>query len=73
MSRKACKFADIKPNTNGTKVLRKDKSFRCLYPAPEMPLMQASITGAYGFKWPPNCGSAFADSCATCPCWEADK
>lgn len=73
MTRKACKFANIIPNANGTKVLRKDKSFHCLYPQPELPLLPASITKGYGFKWPPTRSSAFADICETCPCWESDK
>lgn len=74
--RKACKFADIPPNINGTKVLRSDKAYRCLYPLPtieELPPLPASVIDAYGFKWPPHKGYAFKDTCELCACWEADK
>ncbi len=69
MTRKPCKFVDIKPDARGRVVMRKDFAYKCNYPAPELPLLPVSITAAYGFKWPPSRSSVWKDGCEDCPCW----
>lgn len=67
--RTPCAHAEIKPDARGRIIIRANKAFRCLTPEPDLPTLPASITKAYGFKWPPPRNYVMKDDCAECPCW----
>ncbi|TIP39745.1 MAG: hypothetical protein E5X76_28950 [Mesorhizobium sp.] len=71
--RGACAHAEIKADKRGRVIMRADQAWRCLAPPPELPVMPVSITGAYGFKWPPGRRYVQRDDCAECPCWTERK
>jgi hypothetical protein len=71
--RGVCTHLEIEPDKAGRLIMRADQAYRCKAPAPEMPVLPACITQAYGFKWPPPRGYVFKETCAECPCWSPLK
>lgn len=67
--RTPCTHAHITPGKNGKIVMRKYSVYPCLIPAPELPVLPASITKAYGFNWPPHRSYVSKEDCEQCPCW----
>lgn len=70
MMRKPCKFADVKPDIRGRIVMRKDHTYKCTVPLPDIAL-PTSVTRAYGFRWPPHRTNVDREQCEECPCWTA--
>jgi len=73
MSCRTCKYLDVAPDKLGRIVPRKDKTYRCLAPDPEMPTMPDSITETYGFRWFEGQRSRTymtPDAGENCPCHE---
>lgn len=65
-----CEFAEVTPDKSGRLTMRKDVMYSCLFPVPE-PVLPASITEFYGFRWPPLRRRICKEDCAGCPCWKA--
>ena len=72
MTCRTCKFLGVAPNRAGKRVPRSDKIYRCLVDVP-VPIVPASVTGYYNWKWPPTKSAMVPDDGADCPLWEAFK
>lgn len=68
MTCKTCKFLDV-PEENGKIKPRANKSYKCLVEIP-LPILPASITGAYDFRWPPGRKFMSPDEGKDCPCYQ---
>jgi len=62
-----CKFLDVRINKAGQRVVRKDSAYQCLCAVSE-PILPASVTTAYGYRWPPPKSYMTGDSGENCPC-----
>lgn len=71
--RGVCAHADVKPDRAGRVVMRAHSVHPCLCPLPELPALPVSITGAYGYDWPPRRRYIGPEDCAECPCWTERK
>ena len=68
---KTCKFLDVPPNKAGRIVVRYERAYSCIAPAPKLPKdFPQSIIDRAGFQWPPNRQSMFADDGDSCTVYE---
>lgn len=69
MTCRSCQYLDVRPDSRGRVIPRRDKSYRCLAPEPARPIVPASVTPAY-LRWPPHRSHMEPDDGAECPCHE---
>ncbi len=65
---KTCVWLTVKPDKLGRRIVRKDKTYRCSCPLPEVRL-PLSVTEHFSFNWPPRRTSMVGDE-KGCPCHE---
>jgi hypothetical protein len=55
VSCRTCKFLAVAPDSRGRVIPRTNKGYLCLYEIPDLRKLglPASVTGSYGFRWPP--------------------
>jgi hypothetical protein len=70
MTCRTCLLLKVAPDKSGRIVPRKNKVYRCSAAEnPPMPRLPASVTGEYGFRWPPSSRWMGADDGVDCPGW----
>ena len=64
-----CKWWDRKPNWEKERITHK-YARKCLFPAPELPVLPEAVTRAYSWHWPPHRNYVDGTAGINCPCWE---
>ena len=70
MSCKTCKWLGVVPLKDGRIVVRRNDRWPCKAPEPEVPRLPASMTNAYGWRWPPHRNFVGGEDGEGCPCHE---
>lgn len=65
-----CKHLLIGPDKDGKVRLRKERRYRCMVDVPT-PVLPASVTKAFDWRWPPHKSNVGIEDCAKCPFFEA--
>lgn len=50
---KTCKWLEVRPESLGRIVVRKDQVYPCRCPDPDQSKFPECITAAFNFRWPP--------------------
>ena len=70
MTCRDCEFLDVAPDKAGRRVVRRQLTYPCTFPVPDV-VLPDSVTRYHGFQWPPGrmhmCGS---EDGANCPCYK---
>jgi hypothetical protein len=66
---KSCRFLGVHADARGRITVRAQSAYECLVLVPQ-PALPASMTQAYGFRWPPAKSYMTGDSGRECPTWE---
>lgn len=66
---KKCKYLHAPPDKDGKVRLRRNVRYRCMIELPT-PVLPASVTQAFDWRWPPHKTHVGIEDCARCPCFK---
>lgn len=67
MSCGACEYLSVETDRDGTRRVRRDRTYPCYAPVPEVPDLPHSVTGYLSFNWPPRRTWMSPDGGEDCP------